>query len=127
MTKIVHASDLTDREKRLLFWASFLALVAAGFGFAFRVAMGGKYGAELGLTEQQVGEVFGASLWPIAITMIGFSLVIDRTGYKAPMYGAFALQSLSGIGTVFALTLPDELAHTRAPGMARRRCAARYR
>jgi MFS family permease len=104
MTKIVHASDLTDREKRLLFWASFLALVAAGFGFAFRVAMGGEYGAELGLTEQQVGEVFGASLWPIAITMIGFSLVVDRTGYKLPMYGAFALQTLSGIGTVFAST-----------------------
>lgn len=104
MTKIVHASDLTEREKRLLFWASFLALVAAGFGFAFRVAMGGKYGAELGLTEQQVGEVFGASLWPIAITMIGFSLVVDRTGYKLPMYGAFALQTLSGIGTLFAST-----------------------
>lgn len=104
MPKIVHASDLSDRDKRLLFWASFLALVAAGFGFAFRVAMGGKYGAELGLTEQQVGEVFGASLWPIAITMIGFSLVVDRTGYKLPMYGAFALQTLSGLGTVFAST-----------------------
>lgn len=102
MTTIVHASDLTDREKRLLFWASFLALAAAGFGFAFRVAMQGAYGAELGLTEQQVGEVFGASLWPIAITMIGFSLVVDRTGYKLPMYGAFALQTLSGIGTWFA-------------------------
>jgi MFS family permease len=102
MTTIVHASDLTDREKRLLFWASFLSLAAAGFGFAFRVAMGGEYGAALDLTEQQVGEVFGASLWPIAITMIGFSLIVDRTGYKLPMYGAFLLQALSGVGTYFA-------------------------
>ncbi|MCZ6596629.1 MAG: MFS transporter [Planctomycetota bacterium] len=102
MSDIVHASDLTPREKRQLFWASFLALAAAGFGFSFRVAMGGAYGADLGLTEQQVGELFGASLWPIAITMIGFSLVIDRTGYKLPMYGAFALQALSGVGTFFA-------------------------
>lgn len=101
-TQIIHASDLTEREKRLLFWASFLSLAAAGFGFSFRVAMGGAYGAELDLTEQQVGEVFGASLWPIAITMIGFSLVVDRTGYKLPMYGAFALQALSGVGTFFA-------------------------
>jgi len=99
---IVHASDLSQREKRLLFWASFLSLAAAGFGFSFRVAMGGAYGAELDLTEQQVGEVFGASLWPIAITMIGFSLVVDRTGYKLPMFGAFTLQALSGIGTYFA-------------------------
>jgi len=49
-----------------------------------------------------VGEVFGASLWPIAITMIGFSLVVDRTGYKLPMYGAFLLQAVSGVGTYFA-------------------------
>lgn len=102
MTTIVHASDLTAQEKRLLFWASFLALAAAGFGFAFRVAMGGQYGAQLALTEQQVGEVFGASLWPIAITMIGFSLVVDRTGYKYPMYLAFLLQAISGVGTFFA-------------------------
>ena len=104
MSDIVQASDLTAREKRLLFWASFLSLAAAGVGFAFRVAKGGDYGAALGLTQQQVGEVFGASLWPIAITMIGFSLVVDRTGYKAPMYAAFALQALSGIGTFMAET-----------------------
>ena len=30
MTDIIHASDLTEREKRLLFWASFLSLAAAG-------------------------------------------------------------------------------------------------
>ena len=102
MTNIVHASDLTDREKRLLFWASFLSLAAAGVGFAFRVAMGNEYGEELGLTQLQIGQVFGASLWPIAITMIGFSLVVDRTGYKLPMYGAFVLQTVSGVGTYFA-------------------------
>ncbi len=102
MTEIVHASDLTEREKRLLFWASFLALAAAGVGFAFRVAMGGAYGLELRLTKQEIGEIFGASMWPIAITMIGFSLVVDRTGYKKPMYGAFALQAISGVGTYFA-------------------------
>ena len=32
--------------------------MAAGFGFAFRVAMGGTYGAELELTQQQVGSLF---------------------------------------------------------------------
>jgi len=102
MSQIVKGSDLTDGEKRLLFWASFLSLTAAGFGFAFRVAMGGTYGAELELTNHQIGQIFGASLWPIAITMIGFSLVVDRTGYKAPMYGAFLLQAASAVGTFFA-------------------------
>jgi len=102
LSNIVRSSDLTPREKKLLFWASFLALTAAGVGFAFRVAMQSEYGAELQLTNQQVGEVFGASLWPIALTMIGFSLVIDRTGYKVPMLIAFALQAASGIGTFMA-------------------------
>lgn len=102
MPKIVTVEDITPRERTLLFWASFLSLTAAGVGFAFRVAMGGAYGAEFELTQQQIGEVFGASLWPIAITMIGFSLVVDRTGYKIPMYGAFVLQLVSGVGTFLA-------------------------
>ena len=134
MTTIVHASDLTEREKRLIFWASFLSLAAAGFGFAFRVAMGGDYGASLDLTEQQVGEVFGASLWPIAITMIGFSLVVDRTGYKLPMYGAFALQVISGVGTYFAesygalygFALCAGLAHGIVEAVINPICAAVY-
>jgi MFS family permease len=99
---LVKGTDLTSKERSMLFWASFLSLTAAGFGFAFRVAMGGDYAAELKLTDHQVGQVFGASLWPIAITMIGFSLVVDRIGYKLPMYGAFVLQILSAIGTWFA-------------------------
>lgn len=90
---------LSEKEKRMLFWASFLSLAAAGFGFAFRVVKGGVYGDELQLTNLQVGMIFGASLWPIAITMILFSLVVDRTGYKIPMYVAFALQAISALGT----------------------------
>lgn len=117
MSGVVHATDLSDGEKRLLFWASFLALTAAGFGFAFRVAMGTTYGTALNLTSQQVGEVFGASLWPIAITMIGFSLVVDRTGYKLPMYGAFLLQAISGIGTFYADTYRELYAFALCAGL----------
>ncbi|MED5330656.1 MAG: MFS transporter [Planctomycetota bacterium] len=102
MTDVVTAKDLTQEEKRLLFWASFFALTAAGFGFAFRVAMGGVYGEELGLTNHQIGQIFGASLWPIALTMIGFSLFVDRTGYKTPMIFAFLLQGASGVLTFTA-------------------------
>lgn len=107
MSSITTAQDLSDRDKRVLFWASFLSLMAAGFGFAFRVTLMEDYGAEFSLTNQQVGEIFGASLWPIAITMIGFSLLVDRTGYKAPMFGAFALQAASGIGTYMADSFGD--------------------
>ena len=99
MSESAPNQTLTTKETRLLFWASFLSLTAAGVGFAFRVAMGEAYGAELKLSNQQVGQVMGASLWPIAVTMILFSLVVDRTGYKWPMILAFVLQAVSGIFT----------------------------
>lgn len=94
--------ELSAKERAMLFWASFLSLTAAGFGFAFRVAKMGQYGAQLELTNVQVGMIFGATLWPIAITMILFSLVVDRTGYKVPMYLAFALQAIAGVGTALS-------------------------
>ena len=102
MKSHIPSEQLTDKEKRLLFWASFLSLTAAGFGFSFRVAHGGTYGEAFGLTNLQIGMVFGASLWPIAITMIGGSLVLDKVGFKVPMFVAFALQAISSVGTAMA-------------------------
>ena len=96
------ATQLTEKEKKLLFWASFISLGAAGFGFAFRIAHMGTYGAEFGLTGQQIGNIAGSCFWPIAITMILFSLIVDKTGYKIPMFIAAALQAVSGIGTAMA-------------------------
>lgn len=95
--------SLTEIQKKLLFWASFLSLAAAGVGFAFRIAkMVEGYGAEFELTGQQIGNIAGSCFWPIAITMILFSLVVDKTGYKVPMLFAAALQIGSGIGTAMA-------------------------
>ena len=94
--------ELTETQKKRLFWASFLSLAAAGFGFAFRIAHMGSYGAEFGLTGLQVGLIAGSCFWPIAITMILFSLVVDKTGYKVPMFIAAGLQAISGIGTAMA-------------------------
>jgi len=94
--------ELTERDKKMLFWASFLALAAAGVGFVFRVMMPDIWGQEFHLTAQQVGSITGAGLWPIAITMIIFSLVVDKIGYKVSMFCAFALQIASVILTFIA-------------------------
>ena len=98
----VGSVELNHRERQILFWASFLALMTAGFGFAFRVAKMGDYGTHLELTNLQNGQIFGATLWPIAVTMILFSLIVDRTGYKVPMYIAFVLQTSAGLGTALS-------------------------
>ena len=108
MNKIITGADLSEKEKSTIFWASFLSLAAAGVSLAFRIAMGGVYGSELGLTNLQIGQIVGAQFWPVAITMIGFSLVVDRTGYKAPMFAAAALQIIGGLGTFFIKQIMDD-------------------
>ncbi|MEM7232789.1 MAG: MFS transporter [Planctomycetota bacterium] len=93
---------LTDRDKSLLFWASFLSLAAAGFGFVFRVMIPTMWSEEFQITNAQVGSITGAALWPIAITMVLFSLIVDKVGYKLSMFCAFAFQAASVVLTVTA-------------------------
>jgi MFS family permease len=100
--------EISANDKRLIFWASFLSLLAAGVGFAFRVMVLGDWQEEFSLSGQEVGRIFGASLWPVAVTMILFSLAVDRIGPKISMYGAFILQVASGVLT-FAAKTPEAL------------------
>jgi MFS family permease len=94
--------ELSEKEKKELFWASFLALAAAGFGFVFRVMIPGMWSEEFQITMGQVGALTGAALWPIAITMIIFSLLVDKIGYRISMFCAFFLQAVSVVLTVVA-------------------------
>jgi len=85
-----------------MFWASFLSLAAAAFGFVLRVMLPDVWQAEYGITAEQAGGLFGASLWPIAVTMVLFSLVVDKIGYKRSMFWAAGLQAVSAILTYVA-------------------------
>lgn len=95
-------NELTEKEKGLLFWASFLALMAAGVGFVFRVMIPTLWSEAFQITMADVGALTGAALWPIAITMIIFSLLVDKIGYKVSMFFAFVLQAVSVVLTVSA-------------------------
>ncbi len=96
----VHAPDSLHR--RWLFWACFIALVATSFGFIIRAFSIGDWAAQYGLTETQMGEINGAGLWPFAISIIGFSLIIDWVGYGRAMVFAFVCHVVSALATVFA-------------------------
>ena len=91
-----------NSNDKIVFWGSFLALFAAAVGFVFRVMVLGDWQAEFNLTGAEVGRIFGASLWPIAVTMIFFSLIVDKVGYKPSIYCAFALQIIGGVLTFMA-------------------------
>lgn len=93
---------LTEADKQKLFWASFLALTAAGVGFVFRVMIPDMWVESFQVTKADVGALTGAALWPIAITMILFSLLVDKIGYKISMFFAFVLQAASVVLTFIA-------------------------
>jgi MFS family permease len=98
---------LTQADKTKLFWASFLALTAAGVGFVFRAMIPTIWEGHFQITKEDVGKLTGAALWPIAVTMVLFSLLLDRVGYRFSMFCAFALQTASVILTLTASTVTE--------------------
>jgi MFS family permease len=98
----VAEKQLTNGQKQMLFWACFLALIATAFGFIVRALLIDTWGRQFGLTATQQGEIFGVGLWPFAISIILFSLVIDRIGYGKAMVFAFVCHIASAIMTITA-------------------------
>jgi len=82
-----------------LFWGCFIALITTSFAFitrAFLVNDPALWPSEFGLDKVQAQELFGAGIWPFAISIIVFSLVIDRVGYRAAMFFSFACYAIYG-------------------------------
>jgi MFS family permease len=97
------ADDLSKNDK-LLFWGCFMALITTAFGFISRLFLLGEWGPEFGLDPAQVGELAGIGIWPFAISIIGFSLIIDRIGYKVAMmisFGGYIIWSIMGVAAYF--------------------------
>lgn len=75
--------------QQMLFWGCFIALITTAFGFIARMFLIKTWGQEFGLDPAEEGRLAGIGIWPFAVSIIGFSLVIDRIGYKASMIMAF--------------------------------------
>jgi MFS family permease len=71
-----------EKPDMKLFWACFIALVATSFVFGIRSDLIGELAARFNLSESDKGEILGVGLWPFALSIIAFSFVIDRIGYK---------------------------------------------
>ena len=78
-----------DQGDKKLFWACFVSLIATSFGFIVRANLMDTWAVQFGLSETQKGEIFGVGLWPFAISIVLFSLIIDRIGYGVAMGFAF--------------------------------------
>jgi len=98
----VDPSRMSPGDRRWLFVSCFIALIATSFAFIIRAMILGDWGDEFGLTETQKGEIFGAGLYPFAISIVVFSLVIDWVGYGRAMVFAFLCHVASAIITILA-------------------------
>jgi MFS family permease len=91
--------------QRRLFWACFIALTATSFAFIIRIMVlqnSPDFAAKFNLTDTQVGEIIGAGIWPFGVSIVLFSLVIDRIGYGKAIAFAFVGHSAFGLLTIFA-------------------------
>src|SRR6476659_10002223 len=85
-----------------LFYACFVAMITTAFGFILRALILPEWGRTFNLTQTQLGEISGVGLWPFAISIVLFSLIIDKIGYKTAMIFAFLCHVTSAILTIYA-------------------------
>jgi MFS family permease len=103
------ATPSSARATRL-FAGCFAAMFATSFAFIVRALVITDWGNAFALTEAQKGAIFpGAALFPFAISIVLFSLFIDRIGYGRIMVFAFAGHVVGTVVTILAAT-----AHTPA-------------
>jgi len=99
---IAKSRDVQMAHDKRLFLACFFAMATTSFAFILRALTLSQWEAEFNLTKTQVGEIAGVGLWPYAISIVIFSMIIDRVGYKNSLVFAFICHILSAVLTFFA-------------------------
>ncbi len=112
---------MNNRHDKILFWGCFIALITTAYAFISRLMLcGGQFLTDFGLDKVKAGELGGAGIWPFGVSIILFSLVIDKIGYKVAMvfsfvcyiaYTGMALAAYSAIHGVSGADLPAAQAH----------------
>jgi len=78
------------KQDKILFWGCFIALITTSYAFISRMILcGGQFITDFGLDKVAAGELAGAGIWPFGVSIILFSLFIDRIGYKIAMIFSF--------------------------------------
>jgi MFS family permease len=98
----VDNTPIQANAKRLLF-AGFMAILAAGLGFAIRGGIFDNWGREFGFTGAELGAIGGAGFTGFCFGIIVGGVVCDKLGYGKLVILAFVLHILSAIVT-FAAT-----------------------
>ncbi len=120
--------ETNERPSQLVFWGCWIALITTAFAFisrSFMINTASMWPADFGIDKVQGQALFGAGLWPFAVSIILFSFIIDRIGYRVAMffsficYAAYAALALWAYSIVKAEGLAgDELLAAQAKGLS---------
>jgi MFS family permease len=96
---------IQSNASRLL-WAGFMAILAAGVGFAIRGGIFANWAGEYGFTGAQLGAIGGAGFSGFCFGIIIGGLIVDKIGYGKLVALAFLTHILSAFVT-FAASTPE--------------------
>src|SRR5690349_7948753 len=65
------------KNEKILFWASFFTLIAAGIGFSIRTDIIAYWGKDFGFTQTELGQLTGMGLAGFGVAIIFFSFFTD--------------------------------------------------
>jgi MFS family permease len=94
------ANTTTATNAKRLLWAGFMAILAAGVGFAIRNGINASWAAEFGFTNLQNGLIGGAGFSGFCFGIIIGGIIVDRIGYGKLVVTAFLLHVLSAVVTL---------------------------
>jgi MFS family permease len=94
--------EAVSGRNQWLFWACFISLIATSVAFITRLSLLNTWETQFNLNAVQKGEIMGAGIWPFAVGIILFSLVVDKIGYGVAMAFAFICHVVYGIVVICA-------------------------
>jgi len=106
MSNVPVRNDTTSPNAQRLLWAGFVAILAAGVGFALRGGIFDNWSREFGFTATQLGAIGGAGFTGFCFGIIGGGVIADKIGYGKLVIAAFACHVLSAFVT-FGATSPE--------------------
>jgi len=99
MSKAVSTPDTLAPNAYRLLWGGFMAILAAGVGFAIRGGFLDNWGAEFGFTSKELGDISGMGFTGFCFGIIIGGVICDKIGYGKLVIAAFLLHILSAVIT----------------------------
>ncbi len=97
---------MTENNRMRLLWAGFMAILAAGVGFAIRGGIFDNWGKEYGFTAAQLGAIGGAGFSGFCFGIIVGGVIVDKIGYGKLVAVALLCHIASAFVT-FGASTPD--------------------